>query len=137
MPYAPTMPPPEPHAAPPNTARPARRGPAPPATTLRLDVAGRPTLGPGKTRLLELIGETGSISVAGRAMGMGYRRAWTLVDSLNASFAPLVAAHPAESGPAPANAQARTASEPVGLGRQPRDGGRTAARSSHPMRAAR
>lgn len=63
--------------------------------TLRLDVGGRATLGPGKVRLLELIGEHGSISAAGRAMGMSYRRAWALVESLNASFhAPLVATRP-------------------------------------------
>ncbi len=67
--------------------------------TLRLDVGGRATLGPGKVRLLELIGETGSISAAGRAMGMSYRRAWTLMDSLNASFAaPLIAARPGGAG---------------------------------------
>ncbi len=67
--------------------------------TLRLDVGGRATLGPGKVRLLELIGETGSISAAGRAMGMSYRRAWVLVESLNASFAgPLVTAHPGGAG---------------------------------------
>lgn len=67
--------------------------------TLRLDVGGRATLGPGKVRLLELIGEHGSISAAGRAMGMSYRRAWSLVESLNASFAsPLVAAHPGGAG---------------------------------------
>lgn len=67
--------------------------------TLRLDVGGRATLGPGKARLLELIGETGSISAAGRAMGMSYRRAWTLVENLNASFAvPLVAARPGGAG---------------------------------------
>ncbi|MFC7400381.1 winged helix-turn-helix domain-containing protein [Chelatococcus sp. GCM10030263] len=43
-------------------------------------------------RLMELIGETGSISAAGRAMGMSYRRAWLLVDSLNRAFrAPVVA----------------------------------------------
>lgn len=96
---------PEPHADQPEPPRPARkRAPAPKPTptlrlTLRLDVAGRPTLGPGKARLLELIGETGSISAAGRAMGMSYRRAWTLVDSLNASFAaPLVAARPGGAG---------------------------------------
>ena len=67
--------------------------------TLRLDVGGRATLGPGKVRLLELIGETGSISAAGRAMGMSYRRAWVLVESLNASFTgPLVTAHPGGAG---------------------------------------
>lgn len=41
--------------------------------TLHLDVGGQPTLEPGKVRLLELIGETGSISAASRAMGMSYR----------------------------------------------------------------
>jgi len=105
MAYAPPMSTPEPQADRPKTTRPARkRDPAPAAIptlrlTLRLAGGGRPTLGPGKARLLELIGETGSISAAGRAMGMSYRRAWTLVDSLNASFAaPLVAARPGGAG---------------------------------------
>ncbi len=82
MAYAAPMSTSEPHAAPPKPPRPAarKRSPAPPATTmlrltLRLDVAGRPTLRPGEARLLELIGETGSISAACRAMGMSYRRA--------------------------------------------------------------
>lgn len=67
--------------------------------TLRLDVGGRATLGPGKVRLLELIGEHGSISAAARAMGMSYRRAWALVESLNATFeTPLVATHPGGQG---------------------------------------
>ena len=55
--------------------------------TLRIDFdggrAGGRALGPGKVRLLELVGETGSISAAARAMGMSYRRAWLLVDALN------------------------------------------------------
>ena len=67
--------------------------------TLRIDVGGRATLGPGKVRLLELIGQHGSISAAGRGMGMSYRRAWALVESLNASFAgPLVSARPGGAG---------------------------------------
>lgn len=95
----------EPRPDQPKTARPARqRDQVQTATptlrlTLRLDVGGRATLGPGKVRLLELIGDTGSISAAGRAMGMSYRRAWNLVESLNASFAaPLVAARPGGAG---------------------------------------
>ena len=49
-------------------------------------------LGPGKADLLEKIGETGSIAAAGRAMGMSYKRAWLLVETMNAIFAePLVA----------------------------------------------
>ena len=43
-------------------------------------------LGHGKIRLLELIAETGSISAAGRAMDMSYRRAWMLVSAVNAMF---------------------------------------------------
>lgn len=47
--------------------------------------------GPGKARLLELIRDTGSISAAGRAMEMSYKRAWMLVEEMNAAFAaPLV-----------------------------------------------
>jgi len=63
-----------------------------PALTLRVDL-GRANLdgvadaiGPGKVRLLELIDETGSISAAGRAMGMSYRQAWLLIDSMNQAF---------------------------------------------------
>lgn len=63
--------------------------------SLRLGFADDQALGPGKVRLLELIGETGSISAAGRAMKMSYRRAWTLVDELNGMFRePVVEAHP-------------------------------------------
>ncbi len=54
--------------------------------TIRIDFAGGRRVGPGKVRLLELIDETGSISAAGRAMAMSYRRAWLLVESLNTSF---------------------------------------------------
>ena len=54
--------------------------------SIRIDFAPEAHLGPGKARLLELIGETGSISAAGRALDMSYRRAWLLVDSLNATF---------------------------------------------------
>ena len=53
---------------------------------LRIDFDGDRALGPGKVRLLELVAETGSISAAGRAMDMSYRRAWVLVSALNATF---------------------------------------------------
>jgi molybdate transport system regulatory protein len=43
-------------------------------------------LGPGKIDLLEAIGRTGSISAAGRELGMSYRRAWLLVDAVNGMF---------------------------------------------------
>lgn len=59
--------------------------------TLRLDLGPNVAVGPGKVRLLELIDRHGSITAAGRAMDMSYRRAWLLVDELNGSFAePLV-----------------------------------------------
>lgn len=54
--------------------------------SLRIDFEDAGRLGPGKVRLLEHIGATGSISAAGRAMDMSYRRAWLLVDSLNQIF---------------------------------------------------
>jgi molybdate transport system regulatory protein len=54
--------------------------------TIRVDLGQGGALGPGKIRLLELIQAHGSISEAGRAMSMSYRRAWLLVDQLNRSF---------------------------------------------------
>jgi molybdate transport system regulatory protein len=48
-------------------------------------------MGPGKADLLDAIHETGSISAAGRKLGMSYRRAWLLVDEMNHCFlTPLV-----------------------------------------------
>ena len=48
-------------------------------------------MGPGKAALLQASGESGSISAAGRKLGMSYRRAWLLVDTMNRCFAePLV-----------------------------------------------
>jgi len=55
--------------------------------TLRILGPGSPAMGPGKAELIERIGQTGSISAAARAMGMSYRRAWQLVEALNAAFA--------------------------------------------------
>src|SRR6187399_983940 len=52
-------------------------------------------MGPGKADLLDAIAREGSISAAGRAMGMSYRRAWLLVDTINRCFTkPLVETHP-------------------------------------------
>ncbi|KJF71811.1 winged helix-turn-helix domain-containing protein [Agrobacterium arsenijevicii] len=59
----------------------------PPLTpVLRIDFSPGERLGHGKIELMELIVETGSISAAGRAMDMSYRRAWLLVDALNHMF---------------------------------------------------
>lgn len=50
-------------------------------------------VGPGKIDLLEAIDATGSITAAARSLGMSYRRAWLLVDTMNRCFrSPLVAA---------------------------------------------
>ena len=58
---------------------------------LRLLFGDRLVFGPGKGELLARIEETGSIAAAGRAMGMSYKRAWALVEEMNAAFrAPLV-----------------------------------------------
>jgi molybdate transport system regulatory protein len=63
-----------------------------PRLTLRIDFDEDRAIGPGKIRLLELIDKHGSISEAGRQMGMSYRRAWVLVDNLNHCFrTPVVA----------------------------------------------
>ena len=43
-------------------------------------------IGPGKADLLEGIEKTGSIAAAGRQMQMSYKRAWSLLDTLNQSF---------------------------------------------------
>lgn len=56
-----------------------------PALSIRVDLAGG-RLGPGKVMLLEAIGREGSISAAARALGMSYRRAWALVEEVNATF---------------------------------------------------
>jgi molybdate transport system regulatory protein len=54
--------------------------------SIRVRTADGLRLGPGKVRLLELIGETGSISAAGRRMKMSYRRAWALIAEMNAGL---------------------------------------------------
>jgi molybdate transport system regulatory protein len=54
---------------------------------LRIDFPNEKKIGRGKMQLLEHIRETGSISAAGRAMDMSYRRAWLLVSEMNAMFA--------------------------------------------------
>jgi molybdate transport system regulatory protein len=61
--------------------------------TLRVDLGKDRAVGPGKIRLLEAIRDTGSITKAGIALGMSYRRAWLLVDDMNNCFRePVVAA---------------------------------------------
>lgn len=57
--------------------------PAPTGPRLRVVIEPEVAIGPGKADLLEAIRDTGSISAAGRRLGMSYRRAWLLVDELN------------------------------------------------------
>lgn len=62
-----------------------------PKLRLRLTFDNGLILGPGKADLLQGIAEEGSISAAGRRMKMSYKRAWMLVEDMNAAFvAPLV-----------------------------------------------
>ena len=62
-----------------------------PRLSLRLHFDSGLTFGRGKADLLQGIDEEGSISAAGRRMAMSYRRAWSLVEEMNAAFrAPLV-----------------------------------------------
>lgn len=70
-----------PKARPDNPARTARPG-------VRTKVFVRDDmLGAGKMELLARIGETGSISAAARDMGIGYRRAWFLIETVQRCFA--------------------------------------------------
>ena len=54
-----------------------------PSLSVRIDLDTEGRIGPGKIQLLENIRERGSISAAGRAMDMSYKRAWDLVDEIN------------------------------------------------------
>jgi molybdate transport system regulatory protein len=59
---------------------------AAPVVRFRIDFAEHSSLGPGKIRLLEAIRDSGSLSQGARNIGMSYRRAWLLVESLKQSF---------------------------------------------------
>ena len=64
-----------------------------PHLSIRIDFDDEGRLGPGKVALLEQIDREGSISAAGRAMNMSYKRAWELVAEINRTFEePLVTA---------------------------------------------
>lgn len=54
-----------------------------PVLSVRIDIDAEDRIGPGKIQLLENIHRCGSISAAGRAMDMSYKRAWDLVDEIN------------------------------------------------------
>jgi molybdate transport system regulatory protein len=54
--------------------------------SIRLDLGSGDRIGPGKIALLESIRATGSISAAARSLNMSYRRAWLLVEEINAAL---------------------------------------------------
>lgn len=57
-----------------------------PVVSLRILLSSDTEIGPGKAQLLQYILETGSIAAASRKMGMSYKRAWYLIDTMNAYF---------------------------------------------------
>lgn len=72
------------------------------ALKVKLQLLSGDTLafGPGKADLLDAIQAHGSISAAGRALGMSYRRCWLLVDEMNRCFTkPLVETAPGGGNP--------------------------------------
>src|SRR5438270_634022 len=54
--------------------------------SIRITFEGSEALGPGKVRLLELIGKEGSIRAAAAAMHMSYRHAWLLLQAVEDTF---------------------------------------------------
>ena len=57
-----------------------------PKIRLRIILNPDTLIGWGKADLLQTIDEAGSISEAGRRMGMSYRRAWILINTMNGYF---------------------------------------------------
>lgn len=68
------------------TAGKAARGRGTPKPQIRIMFRKAIAMGPGKADLLKAIEQTGSISAAARSLGMSYRRAWLLVDTMNQCF---------------------------------------------------
>ncbi|WP_043445694.1 winged helix-turn-helix domain-containing protein [Halotalea alkalilenta] len=54
-----------------------------PRLRIRLSLSDELTLGSGKMDLLEAIERHGSISAASRSMGLSYKKAWQLVETMN------------------------------------------------------
>ena len=53
---------------------------------LRITKGDAIAIGPGKVDLLEAINGAGSLTAAAKNLGMSYRRAWLLVDTMNRCF---------------------------------------------------
>jgi molybdate transport system regulatory protein len=87
---------PTPATRPAHGEQPARRRPE---IRFRVDFDDRCSVGVGKIRLLEAVAHTGSLSQAARDIAMSYRRAWLLIDSMNAEFdTPVISASVGGSG---------------------------------------
>ena len=56
------------------------------AVKIQLYAGDERALGPGRADVLEAIAREGSITAAGRSLGMSYRYTWSLVDSMNRCF---------------------------------------------------
>lgn len=70
-----------------------------PGIRFRIDFHDRSSVGIGKITLLEAIARSGSLSSAARDIGMSYRRAWLLIDSMNTDFdTPVISATVGGSG---------------------------------------
>lgn len=86
--------------------------PSPMRLFLRLELDKDVAIGPGKADLLQGIAETGSIAAAARRLGMSYKRAWLLVETMNACFrSPLVLA--SRGGPGAGGARLTAEGEAV------------------------
>lgn len=69
----------------------ARPPEAPLEPRLRVLLGASIAMGPGKADLLDAVDAEGSITAAARHMGMSYRRAWLLIETMNRCFrTPLV-----------------------------------------------
>jgi molybdate transport system regulatory protein len=67
--------------------------------SIRVDLMSGARIGPGKVAVLEEIERSGSISAAGRALRMSYRRTWELVEDMNVTMGgPVVATAAGGSG---------------------------------------
>ena len=55
-------------------------------TRCRVQIKHAVTIGPGKPDVPQAIADTGSIAEAGRRLGMGYQRVWSLVRAMNGDF---------------------------------------------------
>ena len=60
-------------------------GPGPPQVRFKLYI-GEDAIGPGKIELLRSIDREGGISSAAREMGITFRRAWHLIDTVNSAL---------------------------------------------------